>query len=69
MTAAAKGTISGKARMFVDDNGYADHKSAWLDEKGNIKTMKVPALIQSGSAGLAGETARFAVGTGSHPAR
>jgi|TARA_Y100001934_G_scaffold283650_2_gene405219 plasmid segregation protein ParM len=53
MTAAAKGTISGKARMFVDDNGYADHKSAWLDEKGNIKTMKVPALIQSGSAGLA----------------
>lgn len=28
--------------LVVDDNGYADHKLAWLDAEGKIQTLKVP---------------------------
>jgi len=35
-------------RLVADDNGYADHKLAWLDEGGNIMTLKVPSLIEPG---------------------
>lgn len=44
---------SGAVRLFVDDNGYADHKAAWVDEKGRIMTIKLPSSIQMGSSGLA----------------
>lgn len=31
--------------LVVDDNGYADHKLAWLDDEGKIQTLKIPTII------------------------
>lgn len=39
-------------RLVADDNGYADHKFAWLDSEGRIMTAKIPSMIQVGGQGL-----------------
>lgn len=43
-------------RLVADDNGYADHKIAWLDENGRIMTGKVPSMIEAGGQGLSSTT-------------
>tara|TARA_R110001592_G_scaffold33503_4_gene115980 strand:+ start:2043 stop:3122 length:1080 start_codon:yes stop_codon:yes gene_type:complete len=48
-----KQKTSKKTRLLANDNGYADHKLAWLADDGAIMTLKVPTLIQVGSSGLA----------------
>lgn len=48
-------------RLVADDNGYADHKLAWLDEGGNIMVLKVPALIETGSSYGSTQGSRHAV--------
>ena len=35
----------GEVTLVVDDNGYADHKLAWLDAEGKIQTLKIPTII------------------------
>lgn len=39
-------------RLVADDNGYADHKFAWLDTNGKIMTGKISTLIQVGGQGI-----------------
>lgn len=48
-----KQKTSKKPRLLANDNGYADHKLAWLSDNGTIMTLKVPTLIQVGGSGLA----------------
>lgn len=43
-------------RLVADDNGYAAHKIAWLDQEGKIMVGKVPTLIQAGGTGLSTTT-------------
>jgi len=46
-------SVSTMPRLVANDNGYADHKLAWLDSDGRIMTAKIPACIQAGGQGLA----------------
>ncbi|MDH0959062.1 ParM/StbA family protein [Pseudomonas sp. o96-267] len=39
-------------RLVADDNGYAAHKLAWIDQAGKIMTGKVATMIQAGGNGL-----------------
>ncbi|WP_326430288.1 ParM/StbA family protein (plasmid) [Stutzerimonas frequens] len=39
-------------RLVANDNGYAAHKVAWLDQKGKIMTGKIPTQVQAGGNGL-----------------
>lgn len=43
-------------RIAANDNGYADHKVAWLTDKGEIMTGKVSAMIQVGGQGITDAT-------------
>lgn len=43
-------------RLVADDNGYAAHKIAWLDQKGNIMVGKIPTHIQVGGSGFSTTT-------------
>ncbi|MDU4254477.1 ParM/StbA family protein [Pseudomonas sp.] len=50
-TATAKKSTNAKARLVANDNGYAAHKVAWIDNEGKIMTSKIPTLIQVGGTG------------------
>ena len=41
-----------KPRLVANDNGYAAHKIAWVDNQGKIITGKIPTQIQAGGSGL-----------------
>lgn len=41
-------SIKNEAVLVANDNGYAAHKLAWLDESGVIKTGKITAAIETG---------------------
>lgn len=43
-------------RLVADDNGYAFHKIAWLDQEGRIMVGKVPTHIQAGGTGMSTTT-------------
>lgn len=43
-------------RLVADDNGYAAHKIAWLDQEGRIMVGKVPTQIQAGGTGMSTTT-------------
>lgn len=41
-----------KVILAADDNGYADHKTAFFDAAGKIECIKVPTSIQVGGSNL-----------------
>lgn len=43
-------------RLVADDNGYAAHKIAWLDQEGKIMVGKIPTQIQVGGTGMSTTT-------------
>jgi hypothetical protein len=49
-------TMKMMPRLVADDNGYAAHKIAWLDQQGKIMVGKIPAQIQVGGSGFSTTT-------------
>lgn len=66
MTSTARKTAANKQadpiRFVADDNGYADHKFAWYDGKGDIQVGKVPSRVQLGAASIRSAANGAAVG-------
>lgn len=44
-------TATQRPRLAAVDNGYADHKVAWYDDKGRIMTLKIPAILEVSTGG------------------